>query len=147
MTGHKVTMLGTGLIGLFYTLTLHGQRNRDRVHVVYSRSEDRARKRSPARTGSGPWATDLEEAVAHPETDTVVIGLPNHLHEEAVEVGGAPGRRCSARSRSDGMRTKRGGCSKRSSAPESLTAISRTSSTRRRRCGRSRPVPAGPSAR
>jgi predicted dehydrogenase len=40
--GHKVTMLGTGLIGLFYTRTLHGQRNRDRVHVVYSRSPERA---------------------------------------------------------------------------------------------------------
>jgi len=39
VTGHKVTMLGTGLIGLFYTQTLHGQRNRDRVHVVYSRSQ------------------------------------------------------------------------------------------------------------
>ena len=35
-------MLATGLIGLFYTRTLHGQRNRDRVHVVYSRSEERA---------------------------------------------------------------------------------------------------------
>ena len=36
-------MLGTGLIGLFYTRTLHGQRNRDRVQVVYSRSEERAK--------------------------------------------------------------------------------------------------------
>ena len=42
MVGHRVSMLGTGLIGLFYTRTLHGQRNRDRVHVVYSRSEERA---------------------------------------------------------------------------------------------------------
>src|SRR5262245_43824902 len=42
--GHKVTMLGTGLIGLFYTQTLHGQRNRDAVQVVYSRSEERARQ-------------------------------------------------------------------------------------------------------
>src|SRR4051812_24065638 len=41
--GHRATMLGTGLIGLFYTRTLHGQRNRDRVHVVYSRTEERAR--------------------------------------------------------------------------------------------------------
>jgi predicted dehydrogenase len=32
------------------------------------------------------WSTDLEEAIAHPETDTVVIGLPNTLHEEAVEL-------------------------------------------------------------
>ena len=42
MNGHKVSMLGTGLIGLFYTRTLHGQRNRDRVQVVYSRSQERA---------------------------------------------------------------------------------------------------------
>ena len=30
-SGHKVSMLGTGLIGDFYTMTLHGQRGRDRV--------------------------------------------------------------------------------------------------------------------
>ena len=85
MDGHQVTMLGTGLIGLFYTRTLHGQRNRDRVHVVYSRSQDRAE--AFAREHGVPnWSTDLEEAIAHPDTDTVVIGLPNHLHEEAVEL-------------------------------------------------------------
>ena len=78
-------MLGTGLIGLFYTQTLHGQRNRDRVHVVYSRSEERAQAFC-AENGVPEWTTDLEEAIAHPETDTVVIGLPNHLHEEAVEL-------------------------------------------------------------
>ena len=78
-------MLGTGLIGLFYTRTLHGQRNRDRVHVVYSRSEERA-KSFCADNDVPAWTTDLEEAIAHPETDTVVIGLPNQLHEEAVEL-------------------------------------------------------------
>jgi predicted dehydrogenase len=78
-------MLGTGLIGLFYTRTLHSQRNRDRVHVVYSRSKERAE--AFARENDVPHAaTDLEEAIAHPETDTVVIGLPNHLHLEAVEL-------------------------------------------------------------
>ena len=40
-TAHGVAMLGTGLIGDFYTMTLHGQRGRDRVQVVYSRSEER----------------------------------------------------------------------------------------------------------
>ncbi len=34
-------MLGTGLIGDFYTMTLHSQRSRDRVVVAYSRSEER----------------------------------------------------------------------------------------------------------
>ena len=45
--GRKIAMLGTGLIGDFYTMTLHGQRGRDRVGVVYSRTEERGR-RSPS---------------------------------------------------------------------------------------------------
>jgi predicted dehydrogenase len=83
VTGHKVTMLGTGLIGLFYTQTLHGQRGVDRVHVVYSRSEERARAFAEEH-GVPTWSTDLEQAVAHPEVDTVIVGLPNKLHEEAI---------------------------------------------------------------
>jgi predicted dehydrogenase len=85
MRGHKVTMLGTGLIGLFYTQTLHGKRNRDRVEMVYSRSRERA-EQFAEQLGVPRWSTDLEEAIADSETDTVVIGLPNHLHEEAVEL-------------------------------------------------------------
>jgi predicted dehydrogenase len=84
-------MLGTGLIGLFYTATLHSQRNRDRVHVVYSRSEERAQEFSRA-NGVPEWTTSLEDAIAHPETDTVVIGLPNDLHEQAVELVIAAGK-------------------------------------------------------
>ena len=30
------------------------------------------------------WTTSIEEAVGHPDVDTVVIALPNHLHEEAI---------------------------------------------------------------
>ena len=41
MDGRSITMLGTGLIADFYTMTLHGQRSRDRVNVVYSRSPER----------------------------------------------------------------------------------------------------------
>ena len=41
MQARSITMLGTGLIGDFYTMTLHGQRGRDAVRVVYSRSEAR----------------------------------------------------------------------------------------------------------
>src|SRR5215213_10380400 len=82
-TGHRVAMLGTGLIGDFYTMTLHGQRGRDRVQVIYSRSEERAQKF--AQDWNIPHAvTDMKTAIEHPATDTVVIGLPNHLHEEAV---------------------------------------------------------------
>jgi len=42
MKAHHITMLGTGLIGEFYTATLHGQRGRDHVQVVYSKSDARA---------------------------------------------------------------------------------------------------------
>ena len=45
MRTHSITMLGTGLIGDFYTMTLHGQRGRDRVRVVYSRTEDASGRR------------------------------------------------------------------------------------------------------
>lgn len=79
----NITMLGTGLIGTFYTMTLHRSRSRDRVGVVYSRTADRAR--AFAEEWDIPnWTTDMEEAIRHPETDTVVIGVPNHLHEAAA---------------------------------------------------------------
>ena len=80
---HRVAMLGTGLIGDFYTMTLHGQRGRDRVRVVYSRSEERGAA-FRERWGVPESTTSIEEAVGHPEVDTVVVGLPNHLHEQAV---------------------------------------------------------------
>ena len=86
MKGHAITMLGTGLIGDFYTATLHGQRSRDRVQVVFSRSEDRG-KAFQARWAIPEHTTDLRAAVEHPDTDVVVVGLPNYMHEEAV---GAP---------------------------------------------------------
>jgi predicted dehydrogenase len=84
-------MLGTGLIGDFYTATLHGQRGRDRVRVVYSRSEERGRAFSE-RWGIEESTTSIEEAVRHPETDVVVVGLPNFLHEEVVAAAAEAGK-------------------------------------------------------
>jgi predicted dehydrogenase len=88
---HAISMLGTGLIGDFYTRTLHGQRNRDHVRVVYSRSEARGRAFSE-RHGIGEHTTDMEAAIRHPETDVVVVALPNFLHEEAVAAVAAAGK-------------------------------------------------------
>jgi len=85
LDGHAITMLGTGLIGDFYTNTLQRQRGRDHVRVVYSRSADRAAAFKD-RWGIAESTTDLKAAVEHPDTDVVVIGLPNFLHEEAVEL-------------------------------------------------------------
>jgi predicted dehydrogenase len=90
-TDHRITMLGTGLIGMFYTMTLHQHRGRDRVGVVYSRTEERARE------FAGEWnipeyTTDMAEAINDPETDVVVVGLPNHLHKEAIFMAAEAGK-------------------------------------------------------
>ena len=91
LKNHKVTMLGTGLIGMFYTMTLHNQRGGDRVHVVYSRREERANEF--AEEWNIPNATtDLAEAINYPDTDVVVIGLPNNLHLHAVELAAEAGK-------------------------------------------------------
>ncbi|MBW2607294.1 MAG: Gfo/Idh/MocA family oxidoreductase [Deltaproteobacteria bacterium] len=80
---HNITMLGTGLIGMFYTMTLHGKRSRDKVRTVYSRNEERAKKFA-GDWNIPTWTTDMAEAVNDPETDVVVIGIPNNLHRDAV---------------------------------------------------------------
>lgn len=88
---HRIAMLGTGLIGRFYTMTLHGRRSRDRVRVVYSRTDDHAQ--SFAEEWGIPEATtDLQAAVAHPDVDVVVVGLPNDRHEEAVRLAAEAGK-------------------------------------------------------
>ena len=79
----KITMLGTGLIGMFYTQTLHDLRSRDRVQMVFSRSGDRAREFA-GQWGIPRWTDNLADAVSDPETEAVVIGLPNDLHKEAA---------------------------------------------------------------
>src|SRR3954468_7197262 len=91
MQTHAVTLLGTGFIGDFYTMTLHGQRGRDRVRVAYSRSQERA-SAFASRGGIPESATDMAASINHPETDVVVIALPNHLHEEAVTAVAASGK-------------------------------------------------------
>ncbi|REK38266.1 MAG: gfo/Idh/MocA family oxidoreductase [Actinobacteria bacterium] len=85
MDSHKITMLGTGLIGDFYTATLHSQRSRDRVEVVYSRSEERGQAFAE-RWSIPSHTTSIEEAINHDATDVVVVGLPNHLHEEVISM-------------------------------------------------------------
>lgn len=79
----KLAMIGSGFIADFYTMSLHGQRSRDRVTVVYGRSEDKL-KRFCQRWDVPKWTTSLQEAVQDPEVDAVVISLPNNLHLEAI---------------------------------------------------------------
>jgi Predicted dehydrogenases and related proteins len=89
--GHRVLVLGTGLIGDFYTRTLQSGRSVDRVELVYSRSEERA-KSFQDRWGVPRSTTSLEEACADPGVDTVVVALPNDMHEEAVRLAAEAGK-------------------------------------------------------
>ncbi|MCY3711521.1 MAG: Gfo/Idh/MocA family oxidoreductase [Caldilineaceae bacterium] len=91
MQEHKISMLGTGLIGMFYTMSLNGGRGRDRVQLVYSRTEERA-KAFAEEWGIPAWTTDLTEACTSDDIDTVVIGLPNHIHEECVDLAAGAGK-------------------------------------------------------
>jgi predicted dehydrogenase len=84
-------MLGTGLIGMFYTMVLHGHRSRDRVEVVYSRNPDRAKKFAQD-WGIPRSTTNLRDAIEGSDSDVVVVGLPNYLHEEAVLAAAAAGK-------------------------------------------------------
>jgi predicted dehydrogenase len=87
----KIAMLGTGFIGEFYTMALHGQRNPDRVVTVYSRSEENGRKFAQ-KWNIPRYTTSMEEAVNDPDTDAVIISLPNHLHLEAVQISARAGK-------------------------------------------------------
>ena len=91
MKSHRICMLGTGLIADFYTATLHGQRSRDAVEVVYSRTKQRA-DAFAARWNIAHATSSMTEAIDHPDTDVVVIALPNHLHEEAVAAAARAGK-------------------------------------------------------
>jgi predicted dehydrogenase len=88
---YKIALLGTGLIGNFYAMTLHGQRKMDRVHTVYSRSEERA-KTFAGEWNIPNWETDMEQAIRSDDINVVVIGLPNHLHLEAVRLAAKAGK-------------------------------------------------------
>ncbi|HEV8546746.1 MAG TPA: Gfo/Idh/MocA family oxidoreductase, partial [Candidatus Limnocylindrales bacterium] len=91
MESHRISLLGSGFIADFYTATLHGQRGRDRVAVVYSRSD--ARRRDFQQRWEIPESTtDINAAVEHPDTDVVIIALPNFQHEEAVELAAKAGK-------------------------------------------------------
>jgi len=91
MMQHQVAMLGTGLIGDFYTMSLHAQRSRDRVRIVYSRSAERGAA-FRERWGVADSTTDLKAAIEHPDVDVVVVGLPNFMHVEVVEMVAAAGK-------------------------------------------------------
>jgi predicted dehydrogenase len=85
MKPKNIAMLGSGFIGDFYTSCLHKPRSADRIKIVYSRTEEKARKF--AQKWSVPHSTtSMKEAINHPEVDTVIISLPNDQRVEPVRL-------------------------------------------------------------
>jgi predicted dehydrogenase len=87
----RITLLGAGLIGTFYTMTIHGQRSRDRIHTICALTEEEARAFAQ-KWGIPKWTSNLRKAVEDPETDLVIIGLPNNLHRKAALLAAAAGK-------------------------------------------------------
>src|SRR5512135_3496951 len=87
----KISMLGAGLIGNFYTTTLLGQRSQDQISVICAITENEAH--AFAEKFQIPrWTDNIEKAIRDPETDLVVIGLPNYLHKHAVTLAAEAGK-------------------------------------------------------
>jgi predicted dehydrogenase len=79
----KIALLGTGFIGNFYAMSLLGQRRKEMINIVCSIPEDSAREFA-RKWGVPKYTASLKEAVNDPDSDVVVVGLPNYLHKEAI---------------------------------------------------------------
>ncbi len=79
----KICILGGGFIGRFYAESLIGRRGKDTVNVVYSRTKETV-DRFAADYKVAHTFTDMEAAIKHPDSEIVVVSLPNFQHEEAV---------------------------------------------------------------
>lgn len=88
---HTISMLGAGLIGSFYTSTLLGMRSKDKIGVICAASDKEA-KEFAEKWDIPRWTSSIKEAVNDPKTDVVVVGLPNHLHKEAVLLAAQAGK-------------------------------------------------------
>jgi predicted dehydrogenase len=88
---HKIAMLGTGLIGRFYTMSLQNFRGKDEIKVVCSSKLANA-KNFAEEFGIPRWTDDMAEAIRDPEVDTVIIGIPNYLHKKAVLLAAEAGK-------------------------------------------------------
>jgi predicted dehydrogenase len=79
----KIAILGAGLIGDFYAQALLGNRSRDEICVVFSKSEQRAQEFS-RKWNVARMTTDMLEAINDSDAEIVLVAVPNHLHKEAV---------------------------------------------------------------
>ena len=88
---HKIAMLGTGLIGRFYTMSLLNFRGKDEIVMACANNAEEVEKF--ANEFNIPrTSTDLAEAINDFEVDTVIVALPNFLHKKAVLLAAQAGK-------------------------------------------------------
>jgi len=79
----KLAILGSGFIARFYADALVGQRRKDVITKVYSRTIENAKKF--ADDYKVPKCTDsINDCVNDPDVDAVIIALSNDMHLESV---------------------------------------------------------------
>lgn len=88
---HKIAMLGAGLIGRFYTMSLQSYRGRDEIKIVCAANPAEASNFADEFNISRS-TTNLAAAIRDPEIDTVIVGVPNHLHKKAVLLAAEAGK-------------------------------------------------------
>jgi predicted dehydrogenase len=87
----KLAILGSGFISRFYADSLVAQRRKDVIVSVYSRSEANAKKFADDYKVPH-YTTSIKECLENKEVDTVIIGLSNDMHLEAVLACAAAGK-------------------------------------------------------
>src|SRR5690606_1155574 len=79
----KIAILGSGFISEFYAGAIQGQRSKDKIVMVASRSENKV-KAFAEKYNVAHYSLDMKEAIHHPEVTLVCVGLPNFLHKEVI---------------------------------------------------------------
>ncbi|MBM3571969.1 MAG: Gfo/Idh/MocA family oxidoreductase, partial [Alphaproteobacteria bacterium] len=75
----NVCMVGYGMMGTWHSQAL--QRTGAVPHTVVGRREEAAREFA-GRYGYRNWTTSLDQALADPAIDIVIVGSPSEAHEE-----------------------------------------------------------------
>ncbi len=88
---HKIAIIGTGLIGRFYTTTLKHYRGKDEIVMACAKEEAEAAKFAEE-FAIPRYTSDMAKAIQDPEVDTVIVALPNYLHKKAVLLAAEAGK-------------------------------------------------------
>ena len=79
----KLAILGSGFIARFYADALTGQRRKDEITIVYSRTLSNAKKFADDYKVPG-FTDSIKACVSRKDVDAVIIALSNDMHLEAT---------------------------------------------------------------